>query len=141
MGQGRSKSDEYYVIALCDELLSMTAIHQFKFDFLLGDPDKKGRCRKLPVDAYYESLNLVVEYEERQHTEVVSFFDKKNTISGVSRGEQRKIYDLRRKKILPIHDVRLVIIPYAVFNGKKGKIVRDRKKDLVIVKKFLSSFF
>lgn len=142
MGKDRSKSDEYYVIDLCDEILSMKAIRQHKFDFLLGDPDKKGRCRKLPVDAYYESLNLVIEYEERQHTEPVLIFDKptKLTISGVPRGEQRKIYDLRRKKVLPVHNVHLIVIPYTAFQNRKDKkILRDRSNDLIIVRQFLQS--
>lgn len=139
----REESDEFYVIDLCDEILSMKAIRQHKFDFLLGDPNKKGKCKKLPVDAYYESLNLVIEYEEKQHTQPVSFFDKPTqiTISGVSRGEQRKIYDLRRKEVLPAHNVHLLVIPYTAFkNGKNKKILRDRENDLIIVKQFLRPY-
>ena len=53
---GRSPNmlkDEHYIIDLCDHVLGMTALRQHKFDFLRGDPGKHGRCRRLPVDAYY----------------------------------------------------------------------------------------
>lgn len=80
---GRMDSDEYYVIELCNEVLGLKASQQHRFDFLVGDSGTK-----LPVDAYYEDLNLVVEYLESQHTISTPFFDKKKTVSGVSRGEQ-----------------------------------------------------
>ena len=53
---GRMDSDEYYVIELCNEVLGLKASQQHRFDFLVGDSGTK-----LPVDAYYEDLNLVVE--------------------------------------------------------------------------------
>ena len=65
----RQNSDEYYVIGLCNEVLGQTASQQHRFEFLRGDTG----C-KLPVDAYYEQLNLVVEYCETQHTEAAPFF-------------------------------------------------------------------
>lgn len=65
----RQNSDEYYVIGLCNEVLGQTALQQHRFEFLRGDTG-----RKLPVDAYYEQLNLVVEYCETQHTEAAPFF-------------------------------------------------------------------
>lgn len=67
----RQNSDEYYVIGLCNEVLGQTALQQHRFEFLRGDTG-----RKLPVDAYYEQLNLVVEYCETQHTEAAPFFDR-----------------------------------------------------------------
>lgn len=63
----RSAGDESYVIDLCDEVLKLKALRQHRFDFLTGDSGAK-----LPVDAYYPSLNLVVEFKERQHTEEVN---------------------------------------------------------------------
>lgn len=50
---------------------------------MLGDPDAQGKRTRLPVDAYYETLNLVVEYRERQHTESVPIMDRRSTISSV----------------------------------------------------------
>ncbi len=79
--------DEHYIINLCDQFLGATALRQHKFDFLRGDPGKLGKCRRLPVDAYYPELKLVIEYRERQHTEAVAFMDRRSTISGCSRGE------------------------------------------------------
>jgi len=127
-------SDEYYVIELCNEVLGKRASQQHKFDFLRGDTG----C-KLPVDAYYEELNLVVEYCEHQHIESVSFFDRRMTASGVSRGEQRKIYDQRRRDELRLHEIHLVEIYYSDFGNTK-RLKRDRIHDIEVVKKKLKSF-
>ena len=88
----RNDSDEYYVISLCNEALGIEGQQQYRLPFLLGDSGTR-----LPVDAYYSSLKLVIEYYERQHTESVKLFDKRMTVSGVNRGEQRRIYDERRR--------------------------------------------
>lgn len=127
----RAESDEYYVISLCDELLNAKASQQHRFDFLKGDSGVK-----LPVDAYYEHLNLVIEYYESQHTESISLFNKKATVSGVCRDEQRKIYDERRLTELPKHGIKVVVIDYTRF-GLTKKIKRDHDKDLQIVKQIL----
>lgn len=129
---GRTMSDEYYVIGLCNEVLGLTAQQQYKFPFLLGD-----NGRALPVDAYYETLNLVVEYYERQHTESVKFFDRRMTVSGVSRGEQRKLYDERRRTELPKHGIKLVVIDYSDFGDSK-KLVRNHAHDIEVVRHILS---
>lgn len=71
-----TKKDEHYVLDLCDKVLGHTSSRQHKFDFLRGDPNAKGIAVRLPVDAFYQDLNLAVEYHERQHTESVKFFDK-----------------------------------------------------------------
>ena len=56
---------------------------------------------RLPVDAYYPELQLVVEYCERQHTEAIPFMDRRMTISGADRGMQRAIHDQRRRDVRP----------------------------------------
>jgi hypothetical protein len=131
--KSRGDSDESYVIDLCDEVLKLKALRQHRFDFLKGDSGTK-----LPVDAYYPSLNLVVEFKERQHTEQVKFFDKRETVSGIVRGEQRKLYDQRRREILPKHNIKLIELDYSDFEYTRGKkLVRNREEDLkVIFKKF-----
>ena len=136
----RSSNDEAYVIDLCDEALRLKARRQHSFDFLVGDSGKNGQRRKLPVDAYYESLLLVIEYRERQHTEEVRHFDKPDvmTISGVNRGEQRKIYDQRRREELPKHGMKLIEISYTDFDNRRGKIHRSYQNDLRVVKRILS---
>lgn len=133
----RKDSDEFYVIDLCDEILGAKASRQHTFDFLRGDGNPG---RKLPVDAYYPELNLVVEYRERQHTESVAFFNKKTTISGVNRDEQRRIYDQRRRDVLPKHGIRLIEISYSDLkhDGRK-RLVRDRQRDLAVITGLLQS--
>ncbi|TBW30439.1 hypothetical protein EZJ28_02275 [Gramella sp. KN1008] len=127
----RRDSDETYVIDLCDEILDQKSSRQHKFDFLRGDSG-----RRLPVDAFYEKLNLVIEYRERHHSEAVSHFDKpyKMTVSGVHRGEQRKIYDQRRRDLLPEYGIKLIEIEYTQFeyDGRR-RIVRNRDRDLRIL--------
>ena len=90
----------------------------------------------MPVDAYYRDLDLVVEYYERQHTEEVRFFNRRMTVSGVSRGEQRKIYDERRRTELPKHGIKLVVISYTDF-GTSKTLVRNHDADLAVVKEIL----
>lgn len=131
---GRTNSDEYYVIDLCDEVLGMKASKQHTFDFLRGDTG-----RKLSVDAYYEGLNLVVEYYERQHTESVKLFDNKMTKSGVPRSIQRRIYDERRKEVLPQYGIQIAVITFQDF-GKSKKLKRNKESDLEVVKKLLKEF-
>lgn len=139
--EARMHSDEYYVIDLCDAVLKQKAERQKRFHFLVGDLHKDGKSRtQLPVDAYYESLNLVIEYKEAQHTETNDFFDKQDnkTVSGVHRGEQRKIYDERRATQLPLHGIKLIEIAYSVFNcDSQKRIVRDYENDVKKIENIL----
>lgn len=130
--------DEDYVLDLCDEVLKLKGSRQHKFGFLLGDTG-----RKLPVDIYYSTLNLVIEYREYQHSNAVKHFDKpdKMTASGVHRGEQRKIYDQRRRDVLPINGIKLIEIDYTDFEyDGRNRIVRDRVRDLEVVKGILDRY-
>lgn len=126
----RTNSDEHYVIDLCDEVLNQKALRQHRFDFLRGDSGTK-----LPVDAFYPQLKLVIEYREKQHTEAVAFFDKKQTVSGVVRGEQRKLYDQRRREVLPKKDIKLIEFDYSDFEHTRGKeLLRNKESDLKVIK-------
>lgn len=138
----RDNSDEHYIIDLCDDVLNEKASRQHKFDFLRGDPNKRDPLGdKLPVDAYYESLNLVVEYYERQHTESVVHFNRDNTVSGVTRDEQRKIYDERRRKLLPEHGIDLVVLSYTDFeHNAQKRLVRNNNEDIVTIKQKLAKY-
>lgn len=139
----RKNSDEHYIIDLCDKALGIEGSRQHRFTFLLGDPGKTGNRVKLPVDVYYEPLSLVIEYNEPQHTKPVKHFDKpeKMTVSGVHRGEQRKLYDTRKRTVLPKHNIKVVVIPYSAFDcNSKGKLNRSKKNDIEIVKQFLKDF-
>ena len=103
-------------------MLGCKARRQHRFDFLVGDPGKNGRRVRLPVDAYYAELGCVIEVMERQHSEAVPFFDKRMTVSGITRGEQRKRYDARRREVLPAHGIRLFPLPTAKFPMRKGRL-------------------
>ena len=126
----RANSDESYIIDLCDQILNAKALRQHRFSFLRGDTGIP-----LPVDANYPELNLAIEYCEKQHTEPVKFFDKRQTASGVSRGEQRKIYDQRRRDVLPEHGIVLVEFGYWEFEQTRTKKLIRNNNPLVIQKK------
>jgi hypothetical protein len=130
----KKDSDENYVLNICDGLLNLKGSRQHRFLFLVGDSGTK-----LPVDIYYQSLNLVVEYREKQHTEEVKFFDRRQTVSGVGRGEQRKIYDQRRRDVLPKYGITLIEICYSDFNyDSRKRILRDTLNDTAKIKKLLN---
>jgi hypothetical protein len=135
----RTLSDESYIIDLCDEALGAPALRQHRFDWLRGDarPGKQGV--RLPVDACYPELMLVVEYRERQHTESIPFMDRRMTVSGVDRGAQRAIYDQRRRDLLPQHGITLVELSYADFTHDEKKcLCRHRDHDLTVVRQALA---
>jgi len=125
--------DEAYVLELCDIVLGVTGIRQHRFDFLRGDPGKRGICRRLPVDAYYPDHGLVVEYRERQHTEPVAIMDRRQTISGCSRGEQRRRYDERRRVVLREHGIGLVELNYSLFSHNSAKRLSRVESDAQVV--------
>jgi hypothetical protein len=136
----RKDSDEQYVLDLCDKILNTKASRQHSFPFLLGDANSKGSQKKLPVDAYYEELNLVIEYRERQHSEAVPHFDKPNvmTVSGVNRGEQRRIYDQRRRDVLKEQKIDLIEIDYTQFNfNSQKKTIRNPELDEKVIQGLL----
>ncbi|MFD0976564.1 hypothetical protein [Salinimicrobium gaetbulicola] len=129
----RAKSDEAYILDLCDEILKEKSLRQHRFDFLRGDTGTK-----LPVDAYYPGLKLVIEYREKQHTETVAFWDKKSTASGISRGEQRRRYDERRRIQIPANGLKLLEIDYSRFDHKRNKkLLRNREADRPMLIKLL----
>jgi hypothetical protein len=125
---------------LCDEVLGEVALRQHRFGWLRGDPSAAGARATLPVDAYYADHCLVVEYRERQHDEPVGHFDKPEviTVSGVHRGEQRRIYDRRREELIPAHGIRLVVIrPGDLASTPRGRLTRDRTSDLASLRTLL----
>jgi len=79
----------------------------------------------------------VIEYDERQHTESVKHFDKpdKKTISGVYRGEQRRRYDERRRKVLSEHGIKVVNFSYFDFEHTGNRrLKRNKQRDIAIIK-------
>ena len=135
----RATSDETYVIDLSDEVLGTVALRQHRFDFLRGDAEPGKQGTRLPVDAYYPELQLVVEYCERQHTETIPIMDRRMTVSGVDRGTQRAIYDQRRREVLPQHGLELVELSYADFaHDKRKRLCRHRPEDLAVIRQALA---
>jgi len=121
--------DENYIIDLCDSILELCAKRQHRFDFLCGDTGSK-----LPVDAYYPEINLVIEYHEKQHTEPVAFWDNKQTASGIPRGEQRVLYDQRRIEVLPENGINIVVLKYADFEHRSNRRLVRAKSDVTVIK-------
>ena len=68
------------------------------------------------------------------------FFDKPDrmTVSGVSRGEQRALYDERRRQLIPKQGIRLVIVTLDTFESQRGKIIRSHDRDMALVAKILN---
>lgn len=122
--------DEHYVLDLCDAVLDHKSLRQYRFPFLLGDSG-----RQLPVDAYYPDLKLVIEYRERQHFEPIALFDHRATVSGVLRGEQRALYDQRRRDVLPQHGIRVVELSYSDFEHRSSKrLQRNEQADIAVLR-------
>ncbi|HSJ56064.1 MAG TPA: HIT family protein, partial [Anaerolineae bacterium] len=107
---------------------------QHRFPTLAGDPGKDGKARPLPVDGYFPRHRLIVEYWEQQHSAPVPIMDEHLTVSGVSAGHQRRLYDVRRREWAEANGLRLVILDYRGFpTDGRGRIVRDRARDLELV--------
>ncbi|RIT62066.1 hypothetical protein D2E95_04545 [Mycobacteroides abscessus] len=135
----RADSDEHYVLTLCDEILGVPAQRQATFDWLRGDPSPaRPRGTMLPVDGYWPDLGLVVEFQEEQHSQPSPFFDRRHTVSGVGRGEQRRRYDERKRILIPEHGLRVVVIDKAEFVLRSRKIDRDHARDLHVVRRCLA---
>jgi len=74
---------------------------------------------------------LIVEYWERQHSAAVPIMDEGMTVSGVSRGHQRRLYDQRRQQWADANGLRFVILDYRGFETDDlGRLLRDRERDL-----------
>lgn len=140
---GNRRRDEAYALDLCDQVIGSDSVREAKFDWLLGDPGRNGLCRKLPVDAYWPDLGLVVEFWESQHEQPVPFFDKPDrlTVSGIPRGAQRALYDQRRLELIPRHDLSLVVIRKSDLEcSPSGRLTLARSKDLATIMQMLATF-
>lgn len=135
----RADSDEHYALDLCDEVLGVPGIRQARLDWLRGDPAPRlPRGVKLPVDGYWPDLGLVVEFQEEQHSQPSPFFDRRHTVSGMGRGEQRRLYDERKRILIPEHGLKLVVIEKSEFTLKSRRIARDHARDLLVVRRHLA---
>jgi len=138
-----ARKDQNYIIDLCDALLKMKAKREHTFDFLRGDPSPKfPKGKKLPVDAFYPSIDFVIEFEESHHSKPVKIFDKIDvkTVSGVNRAEQRIKYVELRKKILPKQNIKLLFFQFDEFELKGKRLKRNGEKDIEVVRKRFQQF-
>jgi very-short-patch-repair endonuclease len=104
-----------YVIDLLDEIVGEPCQRERRFPWALGDVSEKTNRRvELPFDAVWESRRLIVEVDEDQHRRSVTFWDKPSveTVSGVSRGKQRAIYDHRKRAAARQAGFTVVEIPW-----------------------------
>lgn len=129
-------SDEYYLVSLCDELLGERASRKHTFDTLVGNLHKRGKGRtKLPLDAYYKDLKLVLEFYEKPKDEA--------SLDEVAKARMEQIVyynDLKKKAILK-KELALIIIKYDSFNcDEDGRLIRDKKKDVALLKSMLKDF-
>lgn len=131
----RGERDADYVIDLLDELIGQPAVREHCFEWLVGDPGRNGARRKLPVDAYWPHLKFVIEYREDQHYVPTPIMDRRDTISGVPRGEQRRLYDQRRDELIPANGLRLLVIrPHELRVARRDRLLRDRAGDLELLR-------
>lgn len=138
----KEESDEYYLIGLCNAYLESKASHQHTFEDLLGDLHKDGYSRTaLPIDAFYEDLNVAIELTEKNFPED-DVYDKpeKKTISGVNRAAQRKRYTKIKKDYLTKNEIQLIEIDYNLFTlDSRYRLVRDLEKDTKIINNTLKA--
>lgn len=127
----RSESDEKYILELAAEVLGEPDWRwQHRFPTLQGDPGADGRARQLPVDGYFPRHRLVIEYWEKQHSAPVPIMDDGMTVSGVSRGHQRRLYDLRRQEWAQAHGLRFTVLDYRGFQtDEQGRLLREPARD------------
>jgi diadenosine tetraphosphate (Ap4A) HIT family hydrolase len=86
------------------------------------------------VDGYFPRHRLIVEYWERQHSAPVPIMDEGLTVSGVSRGHQRRLYDQRREAWAQANGLKLVVLDFRGFEtDEQGRLVRDAARDRQII--------
>lgn len=71
----------------------------------------------------------------------MAFFDKPgiHTVSGVSRGEQRALYDRRRQEVIPNHGLRLLVVRATQLAcDRRGRLTYDRAADRAALQKLLA---
>jgi len=139
----RESTDEFYILDLCDEILNEKASRKHTFSSLLGDMHKRGKIRtKLPLAAYYKNANLVIEFlaKKNKSEEALAKLEVITT-SGITRGEQIIRYNKRRRDVLEKKSINLLEIDYLDFEcDAKKNLIREKDKDIKLLKKILKSY-
>jgi len=129
-------SDQYYLISLCDELVGQEASREHTFDTLVGNLHKRGKGRtKLPLDAYYEDLKLVIELRrDRDPSEELD-------INEQERVDQVTYYNELKKKAVLKKELRLMEIKYASFDtDAHGALLKNKEQDVTVLSGYLKDF-
>jgi hypothetical protein len=124
-------------VSLLTELLDEPPQQEARFGWAVGDVSPRtGRAVQLPFDAYWRSRNLLVEIDEDQHSTPTPHFDKPDvlTVSGVHRGDQRRLYDARKRAAARDAGFTLIEIPWP---RRPPPGHRDRAEDLATVRLIL----
>jgi hypothetical protein len=130
------RRQEHYCAKLVSDALGRIEYREnYRFEFLRGNPtSKRPNGVKLPVDAYYPSRKLVLEFRERQHYTGHPFFDGRITATGESRKEQRQKYDKKREDLLPANGIKLLVVyDYQLKEKREDNLefIRDALKQLL----------
>ncbi len=122
-----------YVLELVETILGPSE-REKRFEWALGDPSPKTQRRAtLPFDAVWEARKLIIEVDEDQHREGTPHFDKPDivTVSGVHRGEQRKIYDARKRQEASARGYKVITLQWS------RRRPRRTAEDLAEIRKLL----
>ncbi len=131
-------SDEFYLVNLADSLLQQKASRKHTFDSLVGNLHKKNKGRtKLPLDAYYEELKLVLEFfKDEEDVNFNKLSEKEQAII-----TQRKYYDQVKKEAVRKKDLQLLEIRYSQFEcDSEGNLLRDTSKDTKVFRGILKNY-
>lgn len=134
---GGHRGDQVYVTDLVARLLADEPMREHRFQWLQGDTGYL-----LPVDAYFPGHKLVLEYRERQHLaerpDSFGLWDRRMTVSGVNRREQRARYDRLREAEIPRHGLTLVVINADDLTvDRRGRLLRNERADLDALQRVL----
>lgn len=91
---------EYITLENIKSILKCDYKSQAKFDWLRNDLNRNLFC-----DGYFEDMNLVVEYDGKQHFEMVKLFGQRSF-------ERTQINDAIKNELIPQHGLTLLRIAY-----------------------------
>lgn len=130
------QQERYCAKLVSDALGGIEYEESYRFDFLRGNPTpKRPKGVTLPVDAYYPSVKVALEFREGQHYgDRFAFRDGRITATGDSRKEQRQKYDRKREDLLPAKGIKLLVIYDYQLTG-------DYENALKFIKRALQELF
>jgi len=139
------QQERYCARLVSDALGGIEYKENYRFEFLRGNPTPKHPDGvKLPVDAYYPSHKLVLEFREGQHYgDRFAFRDGRITATGETRKEQRQKYDRKREDVLPANGIKLLIVYDYQLAGKieeDTQFIREALSRLLCTSAFIYNY-